>query len=763
VSIWWLVGLPLVLVLGYIAWTYNRLVGLSRRGDAAWSDIDVQLKRRWDLVPALVATVQGYTQHESETLKGTVAARARAAAAEAEGIAHRGESERNLSSSVSAVFALVEAYPELKASASYLELQKSLVDIENNVQHARRYYNAVVRDLNTLIGSFPSLLVAAAAGFHERDFFQLDEAEERAVPQVRLGLFMVLAALCLGPSVRHAHADSGWRITSFSVLLDVQPDSRVDVTETIAAQLDEAKHGIFREIPIRYAVGLHQYALRFRLLGVDDGAGVARTTHVSFEENRVAIRIGDADRLLSGPQTYRIRYQVERALLWEGEHAVLRWNATGTEWLVPIDQAAVTIVLPGPLDDRQVRIDAWTGAYGARNKDYTSRRLDDRRIQLQTGALGIGEGITVDLALPASAITRPALVTRLGWWLGDNFVYALVPASAAACISLWYARGRDLPGRGSIVVQYEPPDGLCPAEAGTLVDEQVDLRDISATIIDLAVRGCLEISEVKATNWLWSSTDYRFKKIEHHVALKAYEQKLFDRLFNDGNTVLLSDLRTTFFSVLADVRSKLYQSLAKGGYFDGRPDSVRTGFLVAGIFALFPALAAACGLQYLWIGRVFLLPVAITGALALLVVAITSKAMPRKTKKGRIAWEGIAGLEEYIRRAEVEDLEAQERRGRFERLFPYAIAFGLTDRWAKAFEDLYTEPPSWYHADTGGQPFSTNMLVSSVNRSVGAMNSALPAQPRSSGGSGGGGWSSGGFGGGGSSGGGFGGGGGGSW
>lgn len=180
---WWIVGSVVGLVLLYLAWTYNRLIGLNKRAEGAWSDIDVQLKRRWDLVPALVETVKGYARHESSTLEGVVEARTQAT--QATGTAQRGETERGLAGAVSRLFAVAEAYPELKASQNFQELHRSLVDIENNVQYARRYYNAVVRDLNTLVQSFPSNLIASAMGFGERAYFQLDDAE-RAVPRVDL-------------------------------------------------------------------------------------------------------------------------------------------------------------------------------------------------------------------------------------------------------------------------------------------------------------------------------------------------------------------------------------------------------------------------------------------------------------------------------------------------------------------------------------------------------------------------------------------------
>src|SRR5437764_9176170 len=134
-----IVAAGLVLLYGIIV--FNRLIALRTRSDNAWSDIDVQLKRRWDLVPALVETVKGYARHESSTLENVVQARSQATGAGT--LAQRGESERGLSTAVSRLLALVEAYPELKASQNFQELQKALTDIENNVQYARRYYNAV--------------------------------------------------------------------------------------------------------------------------------------------------------------------------------------------------------------------------------------------------------------------------------------------------------------------------------------------------------------------------------------------------------------------------------------------------------------------------------------------------------------------------------------------------------------------------------------------------------------------------------------------
>jgi uncharacterized membrane protein len=581
----------------------------------------------------------------------------------------------------------------------------------------------------------------------------------------RSGLRLALAAAAVvlaGAAAPVAARADAWVITRFDVALDLKSDGTLDVTETIAVRFDEPKHGIYREIPVRYTVGLHLYDIRLHLRSVTDGAGNPLNYSMYDDENKVVIKIGKADTRLTGEQTYVIRYTVARAVLWEGEHAVLRWNATGTTWQVPILKAVVTVTLPTPLDDSKVNYDAFAGRFGSPEKKFRKERVDGRTLRFEAGPFEPGEGITVEVAVPADVVKRPSFWAELRWWLADNFVYALVPLGLAAFFASWFLRGRDMPGMGTIVVRYEPPKDLGPAEVGTLADEKVDLRDVSSTIVDLAVRGFITIEEEKESGFLGlgSSPDYLLKKRQTPKELRSYERLLYDKLFDQGDSVRLSDLRNKFFETLATVKGDIYGRLARTGYFDGRPDWVKTKFFLLGLLAIVLALGAAAGLQYVWVGRVFLVPIAVTAVLLLIALAVTSQVMPRKTRKGRIAWEEIRGLEEYISRAEVDDLKAQEKRTIFERLLPYAVAFGLTKRWSKAFEGLYAQPPDWYRP-YGDGPFSMVYFGSSLDNSVNAMNSTLPSQPRSE--SSGGGWSSGGFSGGGSVGGGFGGGGGGSW
>ena len=176
----------LAVIVGFVVFLivlYNGLVSLKVRADASWSDIDVQLKRRHDLIPNLVETVKGYATHEKETFENI--AKWRSAAMSATAPADRAQAEGQLTMALKSLFAVAEAYPQLRANENFMSLQASLSQIESDIQNARRYYNAVVRDYNTRIQSFPGNLIAGPMGFTARQFFELDSAAERAVPQVK--------------------------------------------------------------------------------------------------------------------------------------------------------------------------------------------------------------------------------------------------------------------------------------------------------------------------------------------------------------------------------------------------------------------------------------------------------------------------------------------------------------------------------------------------------------------------------------------------
>ena len=182
----WIIVIAVLVLLGLIlVWLYNRLVRLRNRAENAWAQVDVQLRRRADLIPNLVETVKGYATHERATFEEVT--KARGAAMQATAPAEKAQAETALTTSLRSLFAVAEQYPELRANANFLELQGELAKLEDAIQNARRYYNAVVRDLNTSVESFPGNLVAGLFDVKRRDFFELGNEAERSAPRVSFG------------------------------------------------------------------------------------------------------------------------------------------------------------------------------------------------------------------------------------------------------------------------------------------------------------------------------------------------------------------------------------------------------------------------------------------------------------------------------------------------------------------------------------------------------------------------------------------------
>ena len=174
----------LVVIIAWAIYAYNKFITLINRAKEAWSDIDVQLKRRYDLIPNLVNAVKGYATHESEAFENVT--KARSAAMGAQNISDKGKAENMLASALKSVFAIAEAYPDLKANQNFLSLQAELADTENKIQSARRFYNGNVRDLNIAIDSFPSNLIASIFHFMKMELFTLDESEAAAKKPVEV-------------------------------------------------------------------------------------------------------------------------------------------------------------------------------------------------------------------------------------------------------------------------------------------------------------------------------------------------------------------------------------------------------------------------------------------------------------------------------------------------------------------------------------------------------------------------------------------------
>ena len=562
-----------------------------------------------------------------------------------------------------------------------------------------------------------------------------------------------------------------WEIGSFSTDIRIEPDASIEVTETILADFgNEQRHGIFRTIPVSYRDKYgNALSLRLHVLSVTDEQGLPYAFTDSRESRYRKLKIGDAHQIVSGRRTYRIRYRVERAVTFFDDHDELYWNATGNEWPVPIRQANASVKLPRSVDPNSVSALAFTGAYGATTGDAGVGKSDQEiHYEVRSGLRAL-EGLTIVAGWPKGIVTKPAVGRQAEWFVADNWQLGLPVIVLVALGLWWFLLGRDPRGRGTIVVQYEPPQKLTPAEIGTVLDERVDMRDISATIIDLARRGYLQIKEIETKKLFHHTTDYQFVRLKEFwgdTELLPHERIILDGIFGEKQVVSLASLEGSFYPLLPRIRNAVYQAVVRQGFFPVNPNKVRTRYkvigtlvLVAGMVGSFLAVVARINNDSMPWSIATAISVAVCGIIVLLFAPI----LPRKTTKGAQLHEDILGFEEYLSRAEREELQLAEQQNLFERMLPYAMALGVTNLWAARFEGLGMQPPSWYDGDHGGT-FRPTVFVGQLNSWSSSTNSSLTTAPRSSAGSGGGGWSSGssGFSGG-FSGGGGGGGGGGAW
>jgi uncharacterized protein (TIGR04222 family) len=299
-------------------------------------------------------------------------------------------------------------------------------------------------------------------------------------------------------------------------------------------------------------------------------------------------------------------------------------------------------------------------------------------------------------------------------------------------------------------VEFAPPEGVRPGQIGTLLDERANVIDVTATIVDLAGRGFLLIQEIPR-HGLFSKADWTVIRLEKDEAeLLKYEKKLLDGLFRDGNEVKVSELKTTFAERLHGVEESLYEDAMREKWFRTRPDHVRTRW--AGRGALLTVVGA--GLTFVLARWTHWGLVGIPVILAGVALALMARWMPARTAKGTAMLRRIRGFRRVIATAETHMSRWAEEENIFTRYLPYAIVFGLTRKWAKAFEDLGLQPDtsSWY---VGPHPFTALAFADSIDGFAVTTGGTLASTPAASGSSG--------FGGGGFSGGGGGGGGGGSW
>jgi hypothetical protein len=582
-------------------------------------------------------------------------------------------------------------------------------------------------------------------------------------------------------------------IGSFDAELRVEPDGDVQVTETIRPRFQGSWNGIYRNLSLEHQTAQgRRERLDVELASITDEAGNPLRYEASSEgrwTRRFQVWVPGAR---DATRTVVIRYVLHNVIRFfeegseEGPLDELYWNVTGNEWEVPIEAASARIVLPGGVSPTQSA--GYTGVSGSTETAVRSTTRGNTVTIAATRSLGPGEGLTVAVGWPPGAVAQPTPTSQLGRETGRWAPLFLPFLAFGLAFRGWRRKGKD-PTARAIAVQYEPPEDLGPAEVGTLVDHRAEMHDITATLVDLAVRGFVHIQQVKEkTLGIFSNTEYVFhlkRPEDEWGGLNTHEERYLRAVFkhadagssggvlkalfgasgadvgtpaNPGEgagpgptyaSVELSDLKNQFYKDLKDIRKALYDQLIGKGHYERDPETVRgkwsfggVGLLAGGIIgAVWASDSGALNLDPVTLGA--------GGVLSGIILLIFGQIMPARTVKGARAREWALGFKEFLERVE----EPRYKRmitspEMFERYLAYAMAFKVESKWANAFEDMYTEPPGWYSGPHGGA-FHASSFTNDLTAMSTAASSTMSSSPSGSGGGGSSGGGSGGGGGGG--------------
>ena len=570
----------------------------------------------------------------------------------------------------------------------------------------------------------------------------------------------VAAAICFVAFTIPAHARS-WRITRFDAAISIDKDGHALVTEKLGLRFEGEYHGIYRTIPIHYpGPSGTSFTLFLDDVKVSDG-----DTHeaLKYESSRdgdyrkLKIYVPDA---VDASKNVEIAYRVLNPIRHFADYDEFYWNVTGLDWPVPIDAASASIYFPDNANG--LRAQAFTGVYGSHDTGAATSVHGTRVDVESSNPLPMRGGLTVDVYIPKGILQEPSSFTLAVAFIRSNPI-TLMPLLALAIMGLlWWSIGRDPDPGLSVAPQYGPPEKMTPAEAGLLIDDSIDPRDITSTIVDLAVRGYLHIQEIDTKVLMFTSKDYELQLLKPRgdwKDLTDFEQVMLSTIFpGESKARRISDLKYSFYTAVPSIKDGILDSLKEKGMYRVDPNSANAYWLLGAGATVFAAwlLCKAVGVGLFDSGGLSFLCIGVS----VVIIFIIGRQMTAKSLLGARTWVHVRGFQEFMNRVEAEKLRTLPP-DTFEKFLPYAMALGVEAHWAKAFSGIIRNPPTWYTGPNYSS-FNTMMFAHDIGSMSSAAHEAFVAAHRAS--SSGSGFSSGGgFSGGGFSGGGFGGGGGGAF
>ncbi len=552
-----------------------------------------------------------------------------------------------------------------------------------------------------------------------------------------------------------------WRIADFQDNIVVSKDGSAVVTERISLVFEGEWHGIHRTIPIEYpGPSGTNYELFLDIKSVTDGAGSKLKYESSITNGSRDLKIyipGASDTT----KTVELVYLVRNGTRFFKDYDEFYWNVTGNDWPVPIDHASATVRFPESAAG-SLRAQAFTGVYGSTQRDATAK-VNGADAQFETNnPLPMRGGVTIDVYIPNGILEEPGAITKFFWFIFGNPIVFLPPVTFVGMFLLWWYKGRDPDPGMSVAPMYEPPAGISPAEAGTLLTDSIHPRDITSTIVDLAVRGYIKIEETAEKVLLFTHKDYIFHLMKPReqwgADLVPHERVMLENIFQGDAETRLSSLKNRFYTAIPIIRQDIMAALKTKGIYSLDPESAN-GYSVAaaiGIVAFFGII------QYFGWANFFnsIGLLVVCGIISVVIFFLFARVMTAKTVKGARARIAVLGFQEFMNRVDAERLKLMPPTT-FEKYLAYAMALGVEHHWAQAFAGIVKDPPTWYVGPGGGYGggFNPIFFSSSMHSMASDMHQVFVSAPRASssgsgfsgGGGGGGGFSGGGFGGGGGS------------
>ncbi|UFU05429.1 DUF2207 domain-containing protein [Ruania halotolerans] len=578
----------------------------------------------------------------------------------------------------------------------------------------------------------------------------------------------VIAALALlgSPTAAQADAEDAWSIEQYHVNAEVHPEGTIEVTIDMTFDFaDEPGHGPFLTLVERQEIPDdpdHYRVLEYSGITASSDSGAPADVHTESDDGGLIVYVGDENEEVSGAQQYTISYTVagvpNSGAGTHGQDEVF-WNVIGSAWEVPMSDVLVEIDGPHAIRDAA----CYVGPVGSGDICANATYRSDGLASFDEPSLDSGEGMTIVLAYEPDTFggVEPILVERTTW---SNFFGAdtLAPWLAlllggggiAAVAVRARQRGRDRAhlgltpglrpvdgvdstavgpaGKGPVAVRFTPPDGVTPGAAGTLLDEVAHTHDVTATIVDLAVRGYLTIEEVPTEETDDGSPDWRLRRTltgpqASWDGLLAFEETILRGIFPGSDPqVRMSELSTEFAKSLGQAQSELYDRVVERGWFSTSPQQVRYAWAGAGVLIVLAGIGATIALGMLT-GWGFLGLAVVLIGIATLVAAPFA---PARTADGTAVLAQTLGFKKYLETAEANQLRFEEGEDIFSRYLPFAIAFGVAQHWADVFAEAAAAgqvelQPTWYVGTTPGlwtaAAFSgVSTFASTASVSVGA-------------------------------------------